>query len=167
MTTYELPPEPEVGSRVLDHVGNTWTHTESGAFPWHNAQRKWSWQDLLKDFGPLALIEPDPWPMAPLIVADWTSCGQQGGRGLLYRETDTDQYWTIRENESVYPEHTGDALTNVVPVTVVPAAALPVLWSALEQWLNNGVATATEDTHRLVGAVESLRGQIDALGVDL
>ena len=111
--------------------------------------------------------EPDPWPTEPLIVADWTSGGQQGGRGLLYRETDTDQYWTIRENESVYPEHPGDTLTNVVPVTVVPTAALPVLWSALEQWLNNGVATATEDTHRLVGAVESLRGQIDALGVDL
>ena len=119
------------------------------------------------DVHPEPTPEPDPWPTAPLIVADWTSGGQQGGRGLLYRETDADQYWTIRENESVYPEHTGDALTNVVPVTVVPAAALPVLWSALEQWLNSGVATATEDMHRLVGAVESLRGQIDALGVDL
>ena len=110
--------------------------------------------------------EPDPWPTEPLIVADWTSGGQQGGRGLLYCEADADQYWTIRENESVYPEHTGDTLTNVVPVTVVPVAALPVLWSALEQWLNNANRIPpSEETHRLVGAVESLRGQIDALGV--
>ena len=113
-----------------------------------------------------ATPKPDPWPTAPLIVADWTSGGVEGGRGLLYRETDADQYWTIRENESVYPEHAGDALTNVVPVTVVPVAALPVLWSALEQWLNNANRIPpSEETHRLVGAVESLRGQIDALGV--
>ena len=113
-----------------------------------------------------ATPEPDPWPTAPLIVADWTSGGVEGGRGLLYRETDADQYWTIRENESVYPEHAGDALTNVVPVTVVPVAALPVLWSALEQWLN-GNGDPGSDTTRLVGAVINLREQIDALGVDL
>ena len=110
--------------------------------------------------------EPDPWPTAPLIVADWTSGGVEGGRGLLYRETDADQYWTIRENESVYPEHSGDTLTNVVPVTVVPVAALPVLWSALEQWLN-GNSDPGPDMNRLVGAVINLREQIDALGVDL
>ena len=113
-----------------------------------------------------ATPEPEPWPTEPLIVADWTSGGQQGGRGLLYRETDADQYWTIRENESVYPEHAGDALTNVVPVTVVPVAALPVLWSALEQWLN-GNSDPGPDMTRLVGAVINLREQIDALGVDL
>ena len=79
------------------------------------------------DVHPEPAPEPDPWPTAPLIVADWTSGGQQGGRGLLYRETDTDQYWTIRENESVYPEHPGDTLTNVVPVTPVPTAE----WEAL------------------------------------
>ena len=118
------------------------------------------------DVHPEPTPEPDPWPTAPLIVADWTSGGVEGGRGLLYRETDADQYWTIRENESVYPEHTGDALTNVVPVTVVPVAALPVLWSALERWLN-GNSDPGSDTNRLVGAVINLREQIDALGVDL
>ncbi|NCD18241.1 MAG: hypothetical protein EOL91_13245, partial [Actinobacteria bacterium] len=39
------------------------------------------------DIHPEPAPEPDPWPAAPLIVADWTSGGQQGGRGLLYRET--------------------------------------------------------------------------------
>ena len=119
------------------------------------------------DHGPVTLIEPDPWPTHELIVADWTSVGQQGGRGLLYRETDTDQYWTIRENESVYPEHTGDTLANVVPVTVVPTAALPVLWSALDRWVHGPGTTAGDDLRRLVGAVVGLREQIDALGVDL
>ena len=127
MTTYELPPEPPVGSRVRDHHGHVWTHTNDG---WSHPDLRssgLSWGAVMAYASPAELIEPDPWPTAPLIVADWTSGGQQGGRGLLYRETDADQYWTIRENESVYPEHTGDALTNVVPVTVVPTAE----WEAL------------------------------------
>ena len=166
MTTYELPPEPEVGARVRDHHGHVWTHTNDG---WSHPELRssgLSWGAVMAYASPAELIEPDPWPTAPLIVADWTSGGVEGGRGLLYRETDADQYWTIRENESVYPEHTGDTLTNVVPVTVVPVAALPVLWSALEQWLN-GNGDPGSDTTRLVGAVINLREQIDALGVDL
>ena len=163
MTTYELPPEPPIGSRVTDREGRTWTRNN---MEWEGyAAGSCNWRFLMQ-LAPLTLIEPDPWPTAPLIVADWTSGGQHGGRGLLYRETDADQYWTIRENESVYPEHTGDALTNVVPVTVVPTAALPVLWSALEQWLN-GNGDPGPDTNRLIGAVINLRGQINALGVDL
>ena len=165
MTTYELPPEPPIGSRVKDREGTVWqAHNRE----WHrDGSSVWrEWPSLLLNHGPLTLIEPDPRPTAPLIVADWTSGGVEGGRGLLYRETDADQYWTIRENESVYPERAGDALTNVVPVTVVPAAALPVLWSALEQWLN-GNGDPGPDTNRLIGAVINLRKQIDALGVDL
>ena len=81
-----------------------------------------------------ATPKPDPWPTAPLIVADWTSGGVEGGRGLLYRETDSVQYWTIRENESVYPEHTGDALANVVPVTVVPTAEYETLEASHQAW---------------------------------
>ena len=91
-------------------------------------------------------------------------------RGLFARWQTDDDYVDIAgvTTDDVYDltTRTRDTFTNVVPVTVVPTAALPVLWSALEQWLNNGVATTTEDMHRLVGAVESLRGQIDALGLD-
>ena len=99
----------------------------------------------------------DPWPTAPLIVADWTSGGQQGGRGLLYRETDTDQYWTIRENESVYPEHPGDTLTNVVPVTPVPTAE----WEALVDAWRGGMRQNILADH-----VGDLIAATDALGLD-
>ena len=112
------------------------------------------------DVHPEPTPEPDPWPTDhPLIVASVDGGGPQLLSVLTTHSAATMTSAIVRRTE-----HT---LANVVPVTVVPTGALPVLWSALEQWLNNGVATATEDTHRLVGAVESLRGQIDALGVDL
>ena len=104
--------------------------------------------------------EPDPWPTHELIVADWTSGGVEGGRGLLYRETDADQYWTIRENESVYPEHTGDTLTNVVPVTPVPIAELAALSEDLRAWDEEGFALLSDSVRKLIAAT-------DALGVDL
>ena len=155
MTTYELPPEPPVGSRVEDVTGSVWYAQNR---EWTNGREWAQWHELLLNHGPLTLIEPDPWPTAPLIVAD-----RKGKRELFSRNVEG-----AYESSTFYVDSdTIDALTNVVPVTVVPTAALPVLWSALEQWLNNGAATATEDTQRLVGAVESLRGQIDALGVDL
>lgn len=158
MTTYELPPEPPIGSRVEDVTGSVW---QAHNHEWHrDGGSIWrAWPALLMDHGPLTLIEPDPWPTAPLIVA--TMADEH--RTLLMRVNDDTTY----ENTTRVAERGVHTLTNVVPVTIVPAAALPVLWSALEQWLNNGVATATEDMRRLVGAVESLRGQIDALGVDL
>ena len=166
MTTYELPPEPPVGSRVLDRAGLEWAREawpdSSSAWVPISRRAPYSWSALLHNHGPLTLIEPDPWPTAPLIVATLSSPSRSTKRLLLARNSNGDYVDGVR---SALQEI--DTLTNVVPVTVVPTAALPVLWSALEQWLNNGAATATEDTQRLVGAVESLRGQIDALGVDL
>lgn len=166
MTTYELPPEPPVGSRVKDAHGTTWTRTNDG---WSHPDLTssgvtWGWGAVLNYAGPVTLIEPDPWPTAPLIVADWTSGGQQGGRGLLYRETDTDQYWTIRENESVYPEHPGDTLSNVVPVTVVPTAE----WQALGEKVRGFDTARTEKQRRVVvtRAAELLIEATNALGLD-
>ena len=99
----------------------------------------------------------DPWPTAPLIVADWTRGGVEGGRAVLYRETDTDQYWTIRDDESVYPEHPGDTLTNVVPVTVVPTAE----WEALVDAWRGGMRQNILADH-----VGDLIAATDALGLD-
>ena len=109
--------------------------------------------------------EPDPWPTAPLIVADWTSGGVEGGRGLLYRETDADQYWTIRENESVYPEHTGDTLKTVVPVTVVPVAELEALRAFLKNLGYSGHTLGTSGS--LIYVITRFFSATDALGVDL
>lgn len=64
-----------------------------------------------------ATPEPDPWPTAPLIVADWIA-GAAKGHGLLY--LDGHEYVTI-ESGHVLREGR-DTLTNVVPVTVVPTA---------------------------------------------
>ena len=164
MTTYELPPEPPIGSRVKDAEGNIWERIPSSdrqRWTRTNGEYAHSWSAVLTVVAPLTLIEPDPWPTAPLIVADWTSGGQQGGRGLLYRETDADQYWTIRENESVYPEHTGDALTNVVPVTVVPVADLDALARASRAVGSPGLPDSLQD--RVIRLLEAT----DALGVDL
>ena len=118
------------------------------------------------DHGPVTLIEPDPWPTAPLIVADWTSGGVEGGRGLLYRETDADQYWTIRENDSVYPELSGDTLTNVVPVTVVPVAELDALRASIKA-LGYGTQGGTRGMpDSLLDTALRLLEATDALGVD-
>ena len=125
------------------------------------------------DVHPEPTPEPDPWPMAPLIVADWTE-GGGSGRCLLIADgptpaaayvpvtgdEDYDGYRLIRQGRA------GETITNVVPVTVVPVAALPVLWYALDQWLAGTLRGSHEDLKRLVGAVVGLREQIEALGLD-
>ena len=164
MTTYELPPEPPVGSRVKDAEGNIWERIPSSdKRRWTRANGEYahSWSAMLTVVAPLTLIEPDPWPTAPLIVADWTSGGVEGGRGLLYRETDADQYWTIRENESVYPEHPGDTLTNVVPVTVVPTERVDYLSAAHASWVAGAI-----DDKTMIGYAIGLLESLDELGVD-
>ena len=167
MTTYELPPEPPIGESVQDALGRTWKHEGDRWALKDDADGPdtRSWRQLFLS-APLTLVEPEPWPTAPLIVADWTSGGVEGGRGLLYRETDADQYWTIRENESVYPEHTGDTLTNVVPVTVVPIAELKALRASIKALGYDGTQTRGMPDSLLDTALRLLEAT-DALGVDL
>ena len=161
MTTYELPPEPPIGESVRDVHGRTWKHEGVNRWvlkdvdPAYRETR--SWQQLFLS-APLTLIESDSWPTESLIVASVDG----GGPQLLSIIT---RHAAVAMTSAIVrrAEHT---LTNVVPVTVVPVAALPVLWSALEQWLN-GNSDPDSDTNRLIGAVINLRKQIDALGVDL
>lgn len=100
--------------------------------------------------------EPAPWPTAQLVAND----------GVVWSREDGDDYWECGgDRVRQYPNEgfTGP----VVPVTVVPTAALPGLWSALEQWLNGEERSVrTDDLRNLVGAVVGLREQIDALGLD-
>ena len=168
MTTYELPPEPPIGESAQDVYGRTWKHEGINRWvlkdvdPAYRETR--SWQQLFLS-APLTLVESDSWPTEsePLIVADWATAKTMG-HGLLY--LDGNEYIAIESGRVLRKGR--DTLTSVVPVTVVPAAALPVLWSALEQWLNHANRILpSEETQLLVGAVVALREQIDALGVDL
>ena len=156
MTTYELPPEPPVGTRVKDVTGSVW-HAQNRE--WTNGREWAQWHELLLNHGPLTLIEPDPWPTEPLIVASVDGGGPQLLSIITRHAAVTMTSAIVRR-----AEHT---LTNVVPVTVVPVAALPVLWSALDQWVCGTLRGSHEDLKRLVGAVINLREQTDALGVDL
>ena len=109
------------------------------------------------DIHPEPAPEPDPWPTAPLIVASVDGGGPQLLSVLTTHSAATMTSAIVRRSEST--------LTNVVPVTVVPVAALPVLWSALDQWVCGTLRGSHEDLKRLVGAVINLREQTDALGV--
>ena len=71
-----------------------------------------------------ATPEPDPWPTAPLIVADWTESAGKSGRGLLYKDDSGDYCPTIDEEVGIVRDYRRDTLSNVVPVTVVPVAEL-------------------------------------------
>ena len=133
MTTYELPPEPPIGESVRDALGRTWKH--EGVNRWAlkdddaDGPDTRSWRQLFLS-APLTLIEPDPWPTAPLIVA--TRGGRVARHGLFARwQTDSD-YVDIAGVTSgdAYDlaTPTRDTLTNVVPVTVVPVAE----WEALK-----------------------------------
>ena len=83
---------------------------------------------------------------------------------MLYRETDAVQYWTIRENESVYPEHSGDSLTNVVPVKPVPVAELDALRESIRA-LGYGPDSTTGMPGSLADTAIRLIAATDALGV--
>ena len=149
MTTYELPPEPPVGSRVRDHHGHVWTHTNDG---WSHPDLRssgLSWGAVMAYASPAELIEPDLWPTDDLIVADWIA-GAAKGHGLLY--LDGFEYVTA-ESGHVLREGR-DTLTNVVPVAVVPTAE----WEALK----------AESAETMIWTrVENLIAATDALGVDL
>lgn len=165
VTTYELPPEPPVGSRVTDKAGKTWTRVEFTASPWRDAARRWAWQDLLKDHGPVTLIEPDPWPTAQLIVA--TRGGPATRRGLFARWQTDEDYVDISGATSGDGDDlaipTRDTLTNVVPVTVVPTAE----WESLVEKVRSFDAARTDRQWRVVvaRAAELIVDATDALGL--
>ena len=152
MTTYELPPEPPIGKRVKDAHGTTWTRTNDG---WSHPDLTSSgvtWGAVLNYAGPVTLIEPDPWPTAPLIVASVDG----GGPQLL---SIINRHAAVAMTSAIVrrTEHT---LTNVVPVTVVPTAE----WRRLRETL---AAADAGDFDFFLGSFRALIAATDALGVDL
>ena len=163
MTTYELPPEPPIGESVRDVHGRTWKH--EGVNRWELKDADYaddpetrSWHRVLLS-APLTLVEPDPWPTAPLIVASVDG----GGPQLLSIIT---RHAAVAMTSAIVrrAEH---ALTNVVPVDVVPVAELDALRASIKalgygtQGSTRGMAGSLLDTTlRLLDAT-------DALGVDL
>lgn len=61
-----LPPEPPVGSVVLDRDGDAWQHTGKDDLPWRGAHvGECSWKSLNLSHGPLCRLVPDPADDAP------------------------------------------------------------------------------------------------------
>ena len=159
MTTYELPPEPPIGESVQDALGRTWKHEGDRWALKDDADGPdtRSWRQLFLS-APLTLVEPDPWPTAPLIVASVDG----GGPQLLSIIT---RHAAVAMTSAIVrrAEH---ALTNVVPVDVVPVAELDALRASIKalgygtQGSTRGMAGSLLDTTlRLLDAT-------DALGVD-
>ena len=164
MTTYELPPEPPIGSKVHPsrHPDIVWYRSGSDG-GWSSLGHPWySWAQLLGEYEGqgLTLIEPDPWPWDDLIVADWIATGTAKGHGLAC--LDGHEYVTV-ESGHVLREGR-DTLTNVVPVTVVPTAE----WQALGEKVRGFDTARTEKQRRVVvtRAAELLIEATNALGLD-
>lgn len=152
MTTYELPPEPPVGSRVRDHHGHVWTHTNDGWSHPELTSSGLSWGAVMAYASPAELIEPDPWPTEPLIVAD------MGDDRELFSRNFEGAY----ESRTYYVDSDTDSpLTNVVPVTVVPTERVDHLSAAHASW----VAGAIEDK-TMIGYAIGLLESLDELGLD-
>ena len=61
MTTYELPPQPPVGTRLVDKDGTEWVRTAETL--WHNGENRYStWTALMEINGPLTEV---PAPSLP------------------------------------------------------------------------------------------------------
>ena len=167
MTTYELPPEPPIGESVQDALGRTWKHEGDRWALKDDADGPdtRSWRQLFLS-APLTLIEPDPWPTEPLIVADWTESAGKSGRGLLYKDDSGDYCPTIDEEVGIVRDYRRDALTNVVPVTVVPVAGLDALRASIKA-LGYGPQDTRGMTGSLLDTALRLLDATDALGVDL
>lgn len=133
MTEYRLPEEPPVGSRVVDRDGDVWTASNREWVTTAGGLSRWlRWYKLIQLHGPLTLIEPDPWPTAPLIVATREGKHLTTARRLWRRVDDVRGLY--RSVTDIHEAHPGDTLTNVVPVTMVPTERVDYLTAALASW---------------------------------
>ena len=148
MTTYELPPEPEVGARVRDHHGHVWTHTNDG---WSHPELRssgLSWGAVMAYASPAELIEPDPWPTEPLVAAE--------GR-LWFRQEDRDY---LDKDGTVRGEGRHTFAGPVVSVTVVPVAELEALRASIKALGYETIASPgslLDTSLRLIDATDALR----------
>ena len=101
--------------------------------------------------------EPDPWPTEPLIVASVDGGGPQLLSVPTTHSAATMTSAIVRRSEST--------LTNIVPVTVVPAAEWEALRACVKPLGYSGHTLGTAGS--LIYATTRLLSATDALGVDL
>ena len=163
MTTYELPPEPPIGSRVRDHHGHVWTHTNDGWIHPDLRSSGLSWGAVMAYASPAELIEPDPWPTEPLIVATREGKHLTAARRVWARSDEVRSIYTsITDSHEAHP---GDTFTDVVSVTVVPVAEMEALRASIKA-LGYG-PESTRSAGSLLDTALRLLEATDALGVDL
>ena len=144
MTTYHT-----IGNAIFDDFDNTFVAAASNpdvAFDIAVALNKANAPEPIEP-----TPEPDPWPTAPLIVADWIATGTAKGHGLLY--LDGHEYVTVKSGHVLREGR--DTLTNPVPVTVVPVAE----WEAWRAYVTEEGPPCGDDA--------ALLEATDALEVDL
>ena len=147
--TIDLPPEPPIGTEWLDRGGHQWRHEPEGWVVQGGRIRN-TWSAVCR-YLPLTLVEPDPWPTAPLIVA---SIGER--REVLARN-ERGGY----ESPVTGAWKGGPTLTNVVPVTVVPTERVDYLSAAHASWVAGAI-----DDRTMIGYAIGLLESLDELGLD-
>ena len=160
MTTYELPPEPPIGTKVhpSQHPDVVW-YRNSDPDGWSTTGRSWhSWLYLLAEYEEegLTLIEPDPWPTARTVAAS-----VDGGAPQLLVIQDDDTAMTMT---GALCRRDRNTLTNVVPVTVVPTAEWEALRACVKPLGYSGHTLGSAGS--LIYATTRLLSATDALGLD-
>ena len=134
MTTYNLPPEPPVGTRLIDKKGRTWTRAKSC---WEGDGHGFfaTWPGLLKDYGPLTEV---PAPALPaedgaLIIASGTGFEALFENLTLMRVGD---YWCGLIPGAVRPATiVQDQITSWTEAVAVPKDKLDALREAYDRVL--------------------------------
>lgn len=161
MTTYDLPPEPPIGTRLTDGDGDTWERAITG---WGapSARGTYTWAELLEERGPLTEVPAPALPTEPgsIIRATGVSEGEPFRDEVLL--LDSVGYWHGDVGSGrVYTTRPGDridAFTVLATHDPTTQAVVPRKeWETLREEWKKDRATAT------VGVAHALNAFLDAV----
>lgn len=84
MTIYEMPAQPEIGTKLVDSEGLIWAHDRDGTWRGSNGGSYGSWTTLLAHRAPLRAVERPTWQD---IARQWFGAEWEH----IYNERDVDQ----------------------------------------------------------------------------
>lgn len=127
MTTYELPPEPPIGTRLADKTGDVWMRTLNGLWGIEGFDGSVFWLTLLADIGPLTEVPASSLPTedGALIIASGKSSGEPFENKLLMQLPGA-WYGAVRDGLATPRE-----ITSWTEAVAVPKHALDALREAI------------------------------------